>query len=65
MKLSTTSKQRREGIDPRLIEISDLAIQITVVDFGIPRDGGLRTAERQKERFDKGVSKANTNRVMH
>lgn len=48
-KLSNRSKQRREGIDPRLIEISDLAIQISTVDFGHPADAGKRTAERQHE----------------
>ena len=57
-KLSDKSKQRREGVDPRLIEISDLAIQISVIDFGIPGDGGLRTAERQNELFEGGKSKA-------
>lgn len=57
-KLSEKSKQRREGVDPRLIEISDLAIQITVIDFGIPRDGGRRTAERQHELFLDKKSKA-------
>ena len=56
--LSTKSKQRREGVDPRLIEISDLAIQITVVDFGHPRDGGIRTDERQHELFIDKKSKA-------
>lgn len=57
-KLSDKSKQRRAGIDPRLIEISDLAIQISVIDFGIPGDGGLRLAERQNELFEDGKSKA-------
>ena len=56
-KLSNTSKQRREGVDPRLIEISDLAIQITVVDFGHPADGGLRSAERQNDMYYMGLSK--------
>jgi len=56
--LSKKSKQRREGVDPRLIEISDLAIQISVVDFGIPADGGVRTATRQGELFADGKSKA-------
>ena len=56
-KLSNTSRQRREGVDPRLIEISDLAIQITVVDFGHPADGGLRSAERQNDMFHLGLSK--------
>ena len=58
LKLSDKSKQRREGVDPRLIEISDLAIQISVIDFGIPRDGGLRLAKRQNELFEDGKSKA-------
>ena len=48
-KLSNSSRQRREGVDPRLIEISDRALEISIIDFGIPRDGGLRTAERQME----------------
>lgn len=56
-KLSKRSKQRREGIDPRLIEISDLAIQISVVDFGHPADAGKREAERQHELYLQGSSK--------
>ncbi len=56
--LSKKSKERRKGVDKRLIEISDLAIQITVIDFGIPRDGGFRNAHRQRELFDDGKSKA-------
>ena len=56
--LSTSSKRNREGVDPRLIEISDLAIQISIVDFGIPSDGGVRTDERQHELFTAGKSKA-------
>lgn len=56
--LSKKSKQRREGVDPRLIEISDLAIQITVIDFGHPADAGKRTAERQNELYLDGKSKA-------
>jgi hypothetical protein len=55
---SERSKDRREGVDPRLIEISDLAIQITKVDFGIPSDGGVRTAARQNELYLAGRSKA-------
>lgn len=48
-KFSQRSLDRRDGVDQRLIEISDLAIQITVVDFGFPRDAGPRTAKRQNE----------------
>jgi peptidoglycan L-alanyl-D-glutamate endopeptidase CwlK len=50
-KLSNKSKQRREGVDPRLIEIDDLAIQLTLVDYGHPADAGARSAERQYELF--------------
>ena len=57
-KLSNNSKDRMQGIDSRLIEIANLAITITIVDFGIPGDGGLRTAERQLELFNDGKSKA-------
>ena len=56
-KLSSKSKERLQGIDPRLISIINEALKISVIDFGIPSDGGLRTAERQKELFDKKVSK--------
>lgn len=56
-KLSKTSKERLNGVDKRIIKIIDLALTITKVDFGIPGDGGLRTPERQKELFDKKVSK--------
>lgn len=55
-KLSNRSKQRREGVDPRLIEISDLAIQITVIDFGHPADSGVRLASRQRALFHEGKS---------
>lgn len=58
MKLSGRSKENRAGIDERLIEISDMAIQITKIDFGIPSTGGFRTAEKQNELFADGKSKA-------
>ena len=47
-----------EGVDERLVEIAELAIQITKVDFGIPATGGLRTAEEQHQLFLDGKSKA-------
>ena len=56
-KLSKKSKQRREGIDSRLIEISDLAIKITKVDFGHPASSGYRSAEHQKKLYNDGKSK--------
>lgn len=57
-KLSANSKKNREGVDPRLIEISDLAITLTVIDFGHGSTSGLRTAEIQRELFDGFKSKA-------
>lgn len=61
-KFSERSKQRREGVDPRLIAISDLALLISPIDFGIPEHGGLRTAEQQKCLFDDGKSKCDGTR---
>lgn len=56
-KLSESSKKNREGVDQRLIDISDLALQISVVDFGHPKDSGIRTPERQNELYEAGKSK--------
>lgn len=55
---SERSLERMEGVDPRLKEIAKHAITISKIDFGIPQDGGLRTAERQAELFADGKSKA-------
>jgi peptidoglycan L-alanyl-D-glutamate endopeptidase CwlK len=57
-KLSKKSKERRKGVDQRLIEISDLAIKITKVDFGHPEYAGMRTDDEQHELFKQGRSKA-------
>jgi len=57
-KLSHRSKRRRIGVDLRLIEINDLALQISVIDFGIPEHGGLRDAEEQNQLYSNGFSKA-------
>lgn len=57
-KLSNNSRNNRAGVDPRLIEISDRAIQLSIIDFGIPSSGGLRTTEDQAALFTAGKSKA-------
>lgn len=54
---SQRSIDRMRGIDPRLIEIANLALTISPIDFGIPRHGGVRTAEQQKILFLDGASK--------
>jgi peptidoglycan L-alanyl-D-glutamate endopeptidase CwlK len=57
MILSSTSITNMEGIDPRLIEIAGVAIELTIVDFGIPSTGGIRTQEEQYQLFCDGKSK--------
>lgn len=56
--LSQTSNQRRVGVDPRLIQISDRALEISVIDFGISKHGGKRTAEEQNKLYKNGKSRA-------
>lgn len=55
-KLSNNSKENRKNVDPRLIVISDLAIQISSVDFGHPKLSGLRSAEEQNLLYEEGKS---------
>ena len=66
-KLGNNSLNNRAGVDPRLIEISDRAIQISIIDFGIPSTGGLRTTKDQAALFTAGKSKADgrTNKSYH
>lgn len=53
---SKTSKARREGVSKKLIEISDLALTLSAVDFGIPDHGGIRTKLEQRQLFFDGLS---------
>lgn len=45
-----------KGVHPDLITIFNEAIKYSQIDFGIPRDGGLRTQGEQNILFQKGVS---------
>lgn len=56
-RLSKRSLSRLEGVEPKLIELLKEAIIRSPYDFGIPREGGLRTAEDQHILFLKGASK--------
>lgn len=56
-KFGKASETNRRGVDQRLIEISDLALQITPIDFGIPALGGVRSFEDQKNLVKDGKSK--------
>ena len=66
-KLGANSLNNRAGVDPRLIEISDLAISLSNIDFGIPNTGGLRSVADQAALFTAGKSKADgrTNKSYH
>lgn len=56
--LSTASKKNREGVDIRLIQTSDLAITLTIIDFGHDKYAGLRTPETQNQLFKRNKSRA-------
>jgi peptidoglycan L-alanyl-D-glutamate endopeptidase CwlK len=56
-KLSKRSYERLNGIDAILIAIVTESIKESPYDFGIPRSGGLRTAEEQYILFKDGKSK--------
>jgi|TARA_R110000822_G_scaffold158944_2_gene298452 peptidoglycan L-alanyl-D-glutamate endopeptidase CwlK len=56
--LSNNSMMNLAGVDGRLIDIADVAIKLSPIDFGIPSTGGLRTTEDQAKLFEEGVSKA-------
>ena len=66
-KLGANSLKNRSGCDKRLIEISDLAISISNIDFGHGPYSGLRTTEDQAKLFTSGVSKCDgrTNKSFH
>jgi len=57
-KFSSTSRLRMSGVNPEMLEIANLAIKISKIDFGIPQFGGVRTAEEQAQLFANGKSKA-------
>lgn len=61
-KLSGRSEKRLEGVHPDLVLIIREALKVSPIDFGIPADGGMRSAERQEELFHKGVSRCNGTR---
>lgn len=55
-KFSQRSIQNMSGINIKLRHIADRAIKISKVDFGIPTEGGLRSAEMQNALYNEGVS---------
>lgn len=57
-KFGARSLKNREGVRPELIAISDLALQLSLIDFGIPESGGMRTFLQQRKLFDEKKSRA-------
>lgn len=55
-KFGDKSKNRIQGVNYQLIEVAELALVLSPIDFGIPRHGGLRTAEEQQKLFNDGAS---------
>lgn len=51
-KLSFRSRQKMEGLHPKLIAVIERAIEITKQDFTVIE--GVRTKERQQELYDQG-----------
>lgn len=52
--LSKNSLRNLDGVNAELVDVVKLAIQITKIDFGIPSNGGYRTAQRQAELYAQG-----------
>ena len=56
-RLGSNSKKNLYGVDAELYKVVELALTISKIDFGIPSDGGIRTAERQNELYKDKKSK--------
>jgi len=52
--LSERSKSRLQGVEPKLVAVTELAIEYTKIDFGVTC--GLRTVAEQQELVDSGAS---------
>lgn len=55
---SEKSRERMRGVDERLVEVMNLALHLSKIDFGIPPYGGLRSEEDQAFLYEEGKSKA-------
>jgi hypothetical protein len=57
-KFGSTSRKRMIGVDKRLLEVVNEALDWSSVDMTIPWMGGLRTDVEQKNIYDNGNSRA-------
>lgn len=63
-RLGARSMERLAGVHPDLMAVVQYAIRVTPVDFGIPRTGGVRTMEQQRELLATGKSKTLNSRHL-
>ena len=56
-KFSDNSEKNMKGVHPELIGVFRSALRVSPIDFGIPGDGGVRTAKRQGELYHADKSK--------
>ena len=62
-RLSAKSLERLQGVHPDLVAVVQFAIRCSVVDFGIPRTGGVRDRALQSKLVNAG--KSGTMRSRH
>lgn len=55
-KFSESSMRNMAGVNMNLVDVAVRALELTSVDFGIPRTGGVRTAEMQHQLYLDGKS---------
>lgn len=60
--LSNKSLEKLDGVHPHLVSVVKRAIETTEVDFSVTE--GLRSIERQKSLFEKGLSKTMNSRHL-
>jgi hypothetical protein len=63
-KLSKRSKERLVGVDTILVAIIEDSIIDSPYDFGIPKYGGLRTAEEQNKLYKDRKSKCDGYEIL-
>jgi peptidoglycan L-alanyl-D-glutamate endopeptidase CwlK len=57
-KFSPRSLRHMEGVNDKLIQIANLALELSPIDFGIPDTGGVRSAPIQNALYLNQKSKA-------
>lgn len=56
-KLGASSLKNLMGVDDRLVDIIEVALSLSSVDFGVPSTGGYRTESDQAKLYTAGLSK--------